>query len=304
MTFKIVVALFAIVALIYVNRNVTKPSRSDGALNIDWPKSLGIVVLAVILFPLMESFGIVPAGDTGVVTQFGGVVMGDLKREGLYMVPPGIQQVHILDTKPHKIQLDATEAVTSDRQEVHTSVALLVQIDPATADQTYREYRDSIVDQVVMPKFQEAVKTITAKYDAATQVRNRGLVQAEMLDYVQHELAGKGLIIGSGALSIINFNYNRDYQDAIEQTAVSQQNLVKAEAQLRVNTIEAQQRVATARGEAEAQALLARTINSNSLAFEFYKHWDGKLPLVYGGAGNIMDISSVMQERKAAAQHL
>jgi regulator of protease activity HflC (stomatin/prohibitin superfamily) len=192
--------------------------------------------------------------------------------------------------------------VTSDRQEVHTSVALLVQVDPATADQTYREYRDSIVDQVVMPKFQEAVKTVTAKYDAQTQVRNRGLVQAEMLSYVQHELAGKGVIIGPGALSIINFAYNKDYQDAIEQTAVAQQNLVKAEAQLKVNQIEAEQKVATARGDAEAQGLLARSINANSLQYEFYKHWDGKLPLVVGsGGGTLLDVSGLLQHTLSPA---
>ncbi|MBD5635559.1 MAG: prohibitin family protein, partial [Candidatus Eremiobacteraeota bacterium] len=249
--FKLIVVIAFFAAVVYFN-----VTRTDKGLRIRpriFPTLLAVVALFV-LFPLFDSFGIVPAGDTGVVTQFGGVVPGDLKREGLYFVVPGIQAVHVMDTKPHKIELNDAEAVTSDRQEVHTSVTLLVQVDPATADRTYDQYRDTLVDQVVMPKFQEAVKTITAKYDAATQVRNRGAVQAEMLGYVAHELANKGVIIGPGALSIINFTYNRSYQDAIEQTAVSQQNLVKAQAQLNVNTIEAQQRVVTARGEAQAQA--------------------------------------------------
>jgi len=293
MLFKALVLLAASAALVWAN---VKPDGRNVRYVPNWVRSGLIIVAAIVLFPLLDSLGIVAAGDTGVVTQFGGVVMGELKREGLYMVPPGIQQVHVLDTKPHKVELEHTEAVTSDRQEVHTSVALIVQVDPATADQTYREYRDSIVDQVVMPKFQEAVKTVTAKYDAQTQVRNRGLVQAEMLAYVQHELAGKGVIVGPGALSIIDFSYNRDYQDAIEQTAVAQQNLVKAEAQLKVNQIEAQQKVATARGEAQAQGLLARSINANSLQYEFYKHWDGKLPEVVGsGGGTMLDVSGLMQ---------
>ncbi len=135
-------------------------------------------------------------------------------------------------------------------------------------------------------------------YVAKTQVQNRALVQIEMLRYVQHEPAGRGVIIGPGALSIINFSYNDDYQHAIEQTAVAQQNLVKAEAELKVNQIEADQKIATARGEAQSQALLARTINANSLQYEFYKHWDGHLPTVVGSnAGNILDISSLMQAK-------
>jgi len=166
MLFKALVLLAASAALVWAN---VKPDGRNVRYVPNWVRSGLIIVAAIVLFPLLDSLGIVAAGDTGVVTQFGGVVMGELKREGLYMVPPGIQQVHVLDTKPHKVELEHTEAVTSDRQEVHTSVALIVQVDPATADQTYREYRDSIVDQVVMPKFQEAVKTVTAKYDAQTQ---------------------------------------------------------------------------------------------------------------------------------------
>ncbi|HEY0798932.1 MAG TPA: prohibitin family protein, partial [Candidatus Baltobacteraceae bacterium] len=260
---------------------------------------IGIALAGLVLLTgLWGSVGQVAAGDTGVVTSFGAVKKGDLKPEGLYFVVPFVEKVHVMDTKPHKLEIDDDSAVTSDRQEVKISLALLVQVDPATADRTYDQYRDDLVDQVVMPKVLEAVKTITARYDAATQVRQRGLVQAEMLSYIQHETLGKGVIIPPGALSVTNFAYNQDYQDAIEQTAVSQQNLVKAEADLRVNKIEAEQKVATARGEAESQALLSRTLTPASLQFEFYKHWDGKRPLVMGGGGNILDVSKLVGDAR------
>lgn len=247
------------------------------------------------LIVAFSSCGEVQAGDTGVVTEFGGVQMGELKSEGLYTIIPFIQKVHQLDTKPHKIELQDEEAVTADRQEVKTSVTLIVQVDPAHADSTYREYRDGLVDSVVMPKFQEAVKTVTAKYDAKTQVVQRGMVQAEMLAYVQHELQNKGVIIGPGALSIINFSYNADYQSAIEATQVSQQNLLKADADLKVARIKAQQRVAEAKGQADSQALLARTITPTTLQNAFLDKWDGHLPTVMGSGQNIMDVSSLLQ---------
>jgi regulator of protease activity HflC (stomatin/prohibitin superfamily) len=289
---KLLIVVVFLFAVLYVN--VARDGKPGLRFQFAPLRTLLAFIAFILILPLTDSFGIVPAGDTGVVTQFGAVQMGNLKHEGLYFVAPGIQAVHVLDTKPHKIELNDTEAVTSDRQEVHTSVALLVQIDPSTADKTYDQYRDTIIDQVVMPKFQESVKAITAKYDAAFQVRNRGVVQTEMLAYIQHELANKGVIIGPGALSIINFAYNPSYQQAIEETAVAQQNLTKANAQLKVAQIEAQQRVATARGEAEAQALLAHTITQTSLQFEFYKHWDGKLPAVVGSGTNILDMSSLL----------
>lgn len=262
--------------------------------NITFGKIALITVIVIGLMIGLSSFGTVPPGETGVVTSLGAVQFGQAKHEGLYTITPFIDRVHIIDTKPHKISLENAEAVTLDRQEVHTSVTLVVQIDPSQAEKVYDQYRDTLIEAVVMPKFQEAVKTVTARYDAQTQVRNRGMVQAEMLAYVQHELNNKGVIVGPGALSIINFAYNNDYQKAIEDTAVAQQNLVKAEAELKVNQIQAQQKVAQARGEAESQALLAKTISDKSLQYEFYKHWDGHLPTVVGGS-NIMSISSLMK---------
>ncbi len=278
------------------------PTPSKNFLGADSRPSfrllLSAAIAALFLFLVVPaiwgSAGQIPAGDTGVVTTFGAVDKGNLKGEGLYFVTPFVQKVHVMDTKPHKVDFNDESAVTSDRQQVTFNLSLVVQTDPHTADITYDQYRDGVVDTIVTPKVLEAAKTITARYDAATQVRNRGLVQTEMLAYIQHETAGKGLIIGPGALSLTNFAYNKAYQDAIEQTAVSQQNLTKAEADLKVNKIEAEQKVAAARGEAESQSLLARTLTPSSLQYEFYKHWDGHLPTVVGSGNAILDMSKLI----------
>jgi prohibitin 2 len=282
----LLLAVVAIAALVFF--------FTDYKENQSSPVPIGMVLVAWFVFDgLVRSFGIVAAGNVGVVTRFGGVEEGRILHEGLYMVVPIVEDVHQVDTKPHLIALDDTPAVTRDRQLVRTSVRCLVQVDPAVADQTYRFYRDTIVDQLVQPKFQEAVKTVTARYDARTQVQNRGLVQSDMLSYVQHEVDHKGVLIGPGALSVTNFQYDPEYQKAIEDTQVSQQNRIKAQNDLAVATIEAQQKVATARGEADSQALLARTLTPKSLQFEFYKHWDGKLPSVMGSGTNILDIGQL-----------
>lgn len=257
----------------------------------------GGVIGLFALITFFSSFGEVPAGDTGVVTSFSAVQFGEAKHEGLYSIIPFVQKVHLVDTKPHKISLDNEEAVTADRQEVKTSIALTVQVDPAQAEKTYQQYRDTVVDQVVMPKFQEAVKTVTAKYDAKTQVVQRGMVQSEMLTYVQHELQGKGVIIGPGALSIINFAYNDDYQKAIEDTQVAQQHLLQSKAELQVSLIEAQKKIAEANGESQSQKLLAKTITPESLQYQFLKTWNGHLPTVMSSGQNIMDISSLLGKK-------
>jgi regulator of protease activity HflC (stomatin/prohibitin superfamily) len=255
---------------------------------------IAFVFLFVIVPGFWGSVGTIAAGETGVVTRFGAVQQGDLKGEGLYFVTPFIEKVNVMDTKPYKLEINKESAVTSDRQDVTFNIALIVQVDPKTADHTYDQYRDAIVDTVITPKVLEAAKTVTARYSAAEQVQRRGVVQSDMLSYIQHETQGKGVIIGPGALSITNFEYNPDYQAAIEATAVSQQNAVKARADLAVAKVEAESAVAKAEGEARAQQALARTISDKSLGYKFLEKWDGKLPTVMGGsAGNILNLANM-----------
>ena len=255
------------------------------------PGTVRIIVGLVALFVVWtagDSFGIVPAGETGVRTLFGGKVLPDIVSEGLYMVPVGIQQVHVLDTKPHKLQLDAVEAVTSDRQKVHTTVALIVQIDPAQAPVVYRSYRnvDNVDNQVVIPKFQEAVRTITARYSAPDQIRLRPALRDEMVRFMQSELKDTGIVVHSNSLAIINFAYDPGYQDAIEATQIAQQNLIKSQNELKVAQIDAQKAVAHAQGDAQAARLIAQANNGTSLQKLAIDKWDGHMPQVISGTGS------------------
>jgi regulator of protease activity HflC (stomatin/prohibitin superfamily) len=251
-------------------------------------RSLVALIAFVFIWTLGDSLGVVPAGETGVKTLFGGKVLADTVSEGLYVVPVGIVQVRIMDTKPHKLQLDDAEAVTSDRQKVHTTVALIVQIDPAAAPSVYRSYRsvDNVDTQVVLPKFQEAVKTITARYTAPDQIRLRPQIRDEMVRFMQSELRDTGIIVHSNSLAIINFSYDPAYQEAIEATQVAQQNLIKSENELKVSQIEAQKVVAKAQGDAQAARLIASANNATSIEKSLIEKWDGHMPEVVSGSGS------------------
>jgi prohibitin 2 len=297
LTFLVVV--LAIVAIVFANITIVRNpnGRSDVHPNPHLLKSAGVVVGAFFLITLTNSFGIVQAGARGVVTRFGAVEQGRILPEGLYMVIPIIEEVHVVDTQVRRLDATDVDAVTSDRQMVKTSVAMQVQIDPLAVDQTWRNYRGELVQRVVEPKFQEAIKTITARYSAADQIHFRPRITAEMYNFMQRDLAGKGVVLQPAGLQIVNFQYNKDYQDAIEQTAVSQQNRIKAENQLAVARVDAQTKVATARGEADSQALLARTLTDKTLANRWLDKWDGHLSTVSGGNGaNIIDISKLLHQ--------
>jgi regulator of protease activity HflC (stomatin/prohibitin superfamily) len=299
-TIDLVVVLVG-VFLVYRTSVVPARAGSGGrpAFAPNLPALIGALILVIAGLTVSSSFGEVPSGARGVVLRFGAVT-GQIKPEGLYMVNPGIESVVLMNTQINKIQLDDATAVTSDRQEVHTTVALLVQLDPSRVDATYRDYRQDISDRVIVPTLNEAVKSVTARYDAKFQVQNRSLVQQAIETQIRHDLDGKGVLIPPNGVKIVNFSYNSAYQDAIEQTAVSQQNLVKAEADLKVAQITAQTTITKAEGDSKANALLAQRATPELVQLRTIEKWDGHAPLVVGAGGTLVGIDELT--RAAAAR--
>ncbi len=74
-------------------------------------------------------------------------------------------------------------------------------------------------------------------------------------------------------LNIVNFYFSKDFNSAIEQNQVAQQNLEKAK-------IEAETAKTQADGQAKAQQILrqASSLSNEYLQFLAVQKWDGKLP--------------------------
>ncbi len=87
---------------------------------------------------------------------------------------------------------------------------------------------------------------------------------------------------------------NAAIQSAIDQKFASEQELViqqnKNEAALAKAEAEAQAMILKAEAEAEANRILAESLNDQILEKMYYETWDGKLPGVYGGDGNLLQI--------------
>ena len=134
-------------------------------------------------------------------------------------------------------------------------------------------------------------------------------------------------------MSITNFSFSADYEHAIEQKQVAEQNAEKAKNTLEQVKIEAEQAAAKAKGEAdariaqatgEAQSIIleaqakakAQELQRQSLTPELLqlrsievldKHWNGEFPQFYMGGGSktgpglLLNIPAPAARTKAAA---
>lgn len=240
-----------------VGREAVK-SHPGQALKVSMAPILGAIVLAVTTFALAGAFGQVGAGQRGVMTRFGAVT-GDVRGEGLYFIMPFVEKVEIMDVQVHAYKAPAT-AASKDLQDVATEITLNYRVNPERAAEVYRSLRRDYGDRIIVPSTQEAVKATTAHYNAEDLIVKRAEVRDNIESALKERLARHGIVLDQ--LSITNFHFSRDFGAAIEAKVVAVQNSLKAQNDLARVGFEAEQRIAQAKGEAEAIRIQAAAITA------------------------------------------
>ncbi len=229
------------------------------------------VIFALILF--FGSFKLVPAGSVGVVTRFSAV--NRVVYPGILLKIPLIEGVTTMDTRTQKDQVDA-EAASSDLQTIHSTIAVNYHLEGARAVDVYQNIGTDYQEKVIAPAIQESFKAITAKYTAEKLITQREQLREEGQDSLREKLKQYHIVVDN--FNIVNFDFSADFNNAIEQKQVAQQNLEKAK-------IEAETASTQAQGQANAQKILRdnESLTPEYLQFLAVQKWDGKLPLSTSG---------------------
>jgi regulator of protease activity HflC (stomatin/prohibitin superfamily) len=248
-----------------------------------------IVVVAVILFLLVAfaPFASVPAGYRGVMTTFGNPST-EVLSEGIHGRIPIAQSLHLVNVSIQKGEGEG-DAASRDLQTVHTRVALNYHIKPEAAVSVFRDLGNEPGERIIIPAVQEAVKAVTARFTAEELIAKRTDVRDQIVAQLRERLARHGVVVDE--FSIVNFNFSKSFNDAIEAKTTAEQLKLKAERDLQRIEVEAKQKVTQARAEAEALAaqrqqvtpelIRLREMENQRIAIE---KWDGHLPNVSGGA--------------------
>ena len=262
-------------------------------------KYVFFLLVAVVVLTIMNPFVIVGAGERGVVLNFGAVqpiVLG----EGIHFRIPIMQRIIKVDVRIHKSQTGA-ESVSKDLQDMKSTIAVNYHILPDKANQVFQsigiEYKERIID----PAVQEVVKAITAKYTAVELITQREKIREEIKDLLKNRLFAYNIVVDD--FSIVNFKFSQQFEQAIESKQTAEQLAFKAQRDLERIKIEAEQKIASAKAEAESlrlqkenvtpQLIKLRQIEASIKAIE---KWDGHLPKINSGAVPFIDIKSLDKE--------
>ena len=273
---------------------LTKGKKGGDGLTTTRLVGYAIIGLVVLTF-LLEMFGTVPAGFRGVVLRFGGPT-GEVKMPGLYVVTPFLTHVALVNVQIQAYHAETVEAASHDLQDVHSSVTINYQFDPAHVVEIYTNLRGDAVDRVLSPNVQETLKATTAQFTAEQLIQNRATVKQVADKTLTTRLSPYWITILS--TSITQFAFSPEFTKAIEGKVVAEQRALTEKNNLVTETVIAQQKVARARGDAQVIELQRNQLNAPGgqtvIQQRWIEKWDGHLPqLMTGNALPLLNLSGV-----------
>lgn len=253
-------------------------------------KTISLTVFTLLALVLIfNSFGIVGAGERGILLQFG-AVQDRVFGEGLYFKIPIVQNVVKIDVKIQKDEVHSS-AASKDLQIVTSKIALNYHLAPESVNRIWQEVGRDYNIRIIAPSIQEAVKAESAKFTAEELIIKREEVKEQIKANLTERLLERSIVVDE--FNIIEFQFSQAFNEAIEAKVTAEQLKLKADRDLERIKIEAQQKIAESQGKAEAIRIEAQALRQNAQVVElrWIEKWDGKVPLYWGEASPFIGIN-------------
>lgn len=228
--------------------------------------SLGGVVLAVVLgfFSLVR---VVPAGNVGVVDLWGNVEE-QVKKPGINLVNPFVNLV-IIDTQIQELK-ETMQVPSKEGLTMAVEISILYRLSPEKASNIYKTIGKDYAEVVVVPQFRSAVREATVFYEAkALYTSSRDEITVKIFGDLEKMLFERGVILEKVLLRAVSLPLT--VSAAIEQKLKAEQESEQMKFVLTKESQEAERKVIEAKGIAEAQGIINKTLTPAYLQHEAIK---------------------------------
>lgn len=261
----------------------------------------GAVVGVIALVIVASSAAVVPTGSTGVITTFG-KVSEDTYSEGFHLKIPIAQEMVIISNKIQVYETDAS-AVSSDLQTVNSKIAINYRVKADSSASIYKNIGPDYQSVILTPAAQESMKSVTARYTAEHLITQRNMVGEEIKEMLESKVSEYGIQIEK--FNIINFDFSSEFNAAIEQKQVAEQNKLRAQTEKEQKIIEAEAEAEKVKLAAEAQAesiktkaeaqaeaneTISKSLSDELIKYQTIEKWDGVMPKVASSANPLLTL--------------
>jgi regulator of protease activity HflC (stomatin/prohibitin superfamily) len=254
---------------------------------------VGVILLIGVIL-LLDSFYTINAGYRGVLLTFGKPSIQSMN-EGLHFKIPLAQHIIKMNVQTQRYDAPKASSASKDLQTVTTDVAINYFINPESAPEIYKNIGIAYQDKIIAPAVQEVVKASTSQYTAEELITKRSEVKEKIDIGLRDRLKEFGINIQT--ISITNFDFSAQFNNAIESKVTAEQNALAAKNKLEQVKYEAQQRITQAAAEAEAIKIQSQAITVSGgkdyVQLQAIERWNGILPQVTGNAIPFINLGGI-----------
>lgn len=227
-----------------------------------------VIIISIIAFfvfcILMGGFTVIDSGEAGMIFRFGRYRYTIY--EGLNFKVPILDDVYKVSIRDQNFN-SKIEISSKDMQTIIIESTLVYAFDPEKLGDIYKTYKNNVVEIVIKPTVYEIINSVCASYPIEKFVESREEISHKILTLIQEKTAGTGLLVKR--FFITNHDFSDEYDKAIEQKKVAEQESMKAEYIKKRNIL-----------ESEAQAIKTKTLSPLVLFEKAIDKWDGHLPKI------------------------
>lgn len=185
-----------------------------------------------------------------------------------------------------------TEASSKDLQTVTASIVVNYKYKESEVVNLYKNVgkEEKVAEKIITPAVQEVFKSVVAKYSAEQLITERSIVSKDIEDSLNKRLESYGIQIQ--LFNIVNFDFSKSFNDAIEAKVTAEQNALAEKNKLEKVKYESEQKVVAAEAQAKAIEIQAKAIQTQwgaeYVKLKWIEKWNGQLPTTMAGDADLL----------------
>lgn len=240
-------------------------------------KWAGIGIGAVFFIAmLIGGFYSIDPGHRGVLVTLGKVEQKSYQN-GVGFKWPFISSMVEMDVRTKKMT-EKTSSYTSDVQTAEMEYTFTYDLNPENVHILYETVGQDYESKKIIPILNDVLKDVIGKWQAQDLVSNRDRARMDIVAGLQSRLDNR--FFQNISFQFINVDYSDNFEKAIENKVIAEQRAQEAVNNTKRIKEEAEQKVITAKAEAEAMQIKSEALAKNKglTEYEAVLKWDGKLP--------------------------
>ena len=229
---------------------------------------IGGITGLFVLFLILGGFTIIDSGEMGMIFRFGRYQYSIT--EGLNFKIPFIDDVTKVSIRDKNFD-SKIEISSKDMQTIVIESTLVFAYDPDKLGDIYKAYKNKVV---------EIINSVCASYPIEKFVESREEISKKILNTVIEKTSGTGIVVKK--FYITNHDFSDEYNKAIENKKVAEQESLTAQYIKQKNIL-----------ESEAQAIKTKTLSPLVLFEKAIDKWDGHLPKIMNFSSSLPIVGNI-----------